>query len=266
MAKIGLIAGSGSLPLEFVRSAKEKGEKVVVFAMEDMASRELDEVAEKVYWLKLTQYKKFMLLLLTERIRRLAFVGKVEKSVIYNVDNYGKEVSEGFKGLRDKKDTSIFDGITKHLRKVGIEVVEVTQYLSRLLPEKGVLSGSSPDSRVEEDISFGYDIAKKLAGMDIGQTLVVKGKSVVAVEAMEGTDATISRAGEVAGDGCVMIKVSRPNQDMRWDFPTVGPDTIAKLAESKFSALAIEGGKMFLVEKEKTLKMADEADITIKVL
>ncbi|MGD2278526.1 MAG: UDP-2,3-diacylglucosamine diphosphatase LpxI [Candidatus Omnitrophota bacterium] len=266
MTKIGLVAGSGSLPLEFVRFAKERGEKVVVFALEGIASRELDGLADKVHWLNLDQYKKFMFLLLTERIRRLAFVGKVEKSVIYNVDNYGREVSEGFKGLRDKKDTSIFEGIKKHLGKVGIEVVEVTRYLSRLLPEKGVLSGTLPDSGVEEDISFGYDMAKKIAGMDIGQTVVVKGKSIVAVEAMEGTDATISRAGEVAGDGCVMIKVGRPNQDMRWDVPTVGPDTIAKLAESRFSALAIESGKMFLVEKEKMLKMADEAKITIKVL
>ena len=123
-----------------------------------------------------------------------------------------------------------------------------------------------PDKRIEEDILFGYDMAKKLAGMDIGQTVIIKGKSVVAVEAMEGTDQTIKRAGEVAGAGCVMVKVSRPDQDMRWDVPTVGVETIKKMTEQRFSALAIESGKMFIVDRQELLWTADNSNMVVQAL
>lgn len=266
MAKIGLIAGSGVLPLEFVKSAKKEGEKVVVFALEGMAPAEIEELADRTYWVNVGQYKKFVFLLAKEMIRRLAFIGKVDKGLIYGKGTLEKEASEGLKALKNKKDTSIFEEITRRLNMVGVEVVEATRYLSHMLPEKGVLSSRKPDAELEEDISFGYETAKKLAGMDIGQAVVVKGKAVVAVEAMEGTDATVSRAKEVAGDGCVMVKTGRPDQDMRWDVPTVGPDTVAKLIENGFKALAIESGKMFLLEKEKTLQMADDAGLIVKVV
>jgi DUF1009 family protein len=139
-------------------------------------------------------------------------------------------------------------------------------YLEHLLPEKGVISRTVPDPRMEADIEFGYEAAKKMAGMDIGQTVIVKDRTIVAVEAMEGTDATITRGREVAGDGCVMVKVARPVQDMRWDVPTVGPDTMTKLMENGYSAVAIEAGRMYLVEKERFLKMADAAGMAVKVM
>jgi DUF1009 family protein len=266
MSRIGLIAGKGALPLEFAHSVKNAGEKVIVFALEGMASPEIEKIADKVHWVNVGQYKKFVFLLLKERIRQLAFIGKVQKNLIYEREDFDKEANVGLKNLLDRKDTSIFEEITKRLRMLGIEVIEATRYLSHMLPEKGSLSQETPDAQLEADISFGRKIAKKIAGMDIGQTVVIKDKSVVAVEAMEGTDATILRAKEVAGEGCVMVKVSRPEQDMRWDVPTVGPDTMAKLIENGFKALAIESGKMFLLEKEKTLKMADEAKIVLEVI
>ncbi|MGB2600337.1 MAG: UDP-2,3-diacylglucosamine diphosphatase LpxI [Candidatus Omnitrophota bacterium] len=266
MGKVGLVAGSGTLPLEFVQSAKKEGDKVVVFALKGMAAAEIEDLADRTYWITAGQYKKFAFLLLKEMIRHLAFIGKVRKEVIYDDEALDDYTSKGLKDLKDKKDTSIFKEITKRLNMMGVEVIEATRYLSHMLPERGVLSRKTPDAELEADISFGYETAKKMAGMDIGQTVVVKGRSVVAVEAMEGTNATISRAKEIAGEGCVMVKVGRPDQDMRWDVPVVGPDTIAKLAENGFSALAIESGKMFLVEKERTLKMADDADIAVKVV
>ncbi len=266
MKKVGLIAGGGTLPLEFVRSARRLGVAVVVFAIQDMASPRLEEEADKVYRLNVGQYKKFAFLLLKERIRRLALLGKVDKDVIYRSGTYDEEARNAMKELRDKKDYSILEEITRHLGRFGVEVIDGTRYLSHLLPEKGVLSRTLPDERVEQDIAFGYEAARKLAGMDIGQTVVIKDKTVVAVEAMEGTDRTIARAGSVAGSGCVMVKVSRPDQDMRWDVPTVGPDTVAALAKGAFSALAIESGRMFLLEKEKLLQMADSAGIVVKAI
>lgn len=266
MEKIGLIAGGGTLPAEFIKSAKKNGEKVIVFAIEDMASKDLKKEADKVYWLKVGQYRKFAFLLLKERIRRIALLGKVDKSVIYDQSEYDEEARLALKNLKDKKDYSILEEVTKHLKRFGVEVVDSTTYLSHLLPEKGVLTKKKPGGQIEKDIKFGYNAAKQMAGMDVGQTVVVKDGTVVAVEAMEGTDATIERALETAGSGCVMVKVSRPDQDLRWDVPTVGPETVRKLSEGAFSALAIESGKMFLIEKEKMISLADELGIVVEVL
>ncbi|MFH1665327.1 MAG: UDP-2,3-diacylglucosamine diphosphatase LpxI [Candidatus Omnitrophota bacterium] len=266
MSKVGLIAGGGELPLEFTRAAKRRGERVVVFALLGMASPKLEEEAYKVYWLNIGQYRKFAFLLLKERVRRLALIGKVDKNVIYKEGPYDKEYTDALRGIGNKKDYSILEEVTRRLKKIGVEVIGGMEYLSDLMPGKGVLSRAMPDERIEGDMVFGFDIAKKLAGMDIGQTVVIKDKAVVAAEAMEGTDAAIERAGRIAGRGCVMVKVSRPEQDMRWDVPTVGPDTVSRLRENGFSALAIESGKMFLVDQKRSLEIADAAGIVVKAL
>jgi DUF1009 family protein len=266
MGRVGLVAGSGSLPVEFVKSAREKGDTVVVFALQGMASSQLEREADKVYWMNIGQYKKFVFLLLKERIKRLALVGKVSKNLIYKEEVYDEEAKALLKNLRNKKDYSILEEVTRHLSRIGIEVIDGMRYLSHLLPDKGVLTRTMPDARIEGDIKIGHDVAKKIAGMDIGQTVIVKDKAVVAVEAMEGTDAAIARAREIAGGGCVMVKVSRPNQDLRWDVPTVGPETMTRLSENGFSALAIESGKMFLVNKEETVRVADANGIVVEVI
>ncbi|MBD3380346.1 MAG: DUF1009 domain-containing protein [Candidatus Omnitrophica bacterium] len=267
MAKVGLIAGGGTLPIEFILSAKNLGEKVVVFALNGMASKELEKLADRVYWLEINQYKKFLFLLLKERIRHIALVGKVPKNVVYSSsEGADEEYVKSLGGLPDRKDYSILEEVTRHLKKIGVEVVDNMRYLSHLIPEKSLLTDTQPDEMTMEDIKFGYDTAKRIAGMDIGQTVIVKHKAVVAVEAMEGTDAAIERAYDIAGEDCVMVKVSRPDQDMRWDVPTIGPDTIKLLARSKYSALAIESGKMYVVEKERVITEADAAGISIEAI
>jgi len=266
MKKIGLIAGGGSLPIEFINSAKEAGNKVVVFAINNMANEQVADLADKVYWMNVGQYKKFLFLLLKERIRQIALIGKVEKNVIYEKTKYDRKGWKTIKNLENKEDYSILAEVTRHLERFGITVIDAGKYLSHLIPEVGVLSRAMPDKRIEEDILFGYNIAKKLAGMDVGQTIIVKNKTVVAVEAMEGTDPAIKRAGKIAGEGCVMIKVGRPKQDMRWDVPTVGIDTIKRMAENRFSALAIESEKMFLVDRREFLWTADNNNIVVQVL
>ncbi|MFC1570159.1 lipid-A-disaccharide synthase [Candidatus Omnitrophota bacterium] len=266
MAKVGLIAGGGTLPVELLRSARRQGDKIVVFALEGSASPELDKEADKVYWLKIGEYKKFAFLLVKEGVRKIIFLGKVNKDEIYQSESRDAEFKSALKGMDNKKDSSIFDEITKHLSRIGVEVIDGLKYLPGLLAKAGILSDTIPTERVEKDIAFGFGIAKKIAGMDIGQTIVVKDGSVVAVEAMGGTDATIRRAREIAGSGCVMIKVARPEQDMRWDVPTIGPDTIRALAENEFSGLALESDKMFLLDTEEVKKLADASGIAVKVV
>jgi len=266
MEKIGLVAGEGMLPVEFVKAVRKRGEKSVVFAIKGMADRSLDAEADKVYWLDIGQYKMFALLLLKERVRNMALLGKVDKKVIYGKDNLGQEVTSAINGLKDRKDYSILEEITRHLARFGVKVLDTSVYLSHLIPEKGIMTETRPDGRIEEDILFGAEIAKKMADMDIGQAIVVKKKSVVAVEAMEGTNATIKRAREIVGDGCVLIKVSRSKQDLRWDVPVVGTETMELLAENAFSALALESGKMYLVDREKFLEKANQNNIVVKVI
>jgi len=269
MERLGLVAGGGDLPKIFIRSVKEAGDKLVVFALKDIAAEDLNAEADRIHWLEIGQYKKFALLLLTERIRKLVLVGKVDKNVIYQKDGYDKEGADTLKNLKDKRnqnDYSILEEITKHLQKVGVEVIDGMKYLAHLLPEKGVLTKIQPDEKIKADIEYGFDMAKKTSGMDIGQTVIVKDKTIVAIEAMEGTDRAIERAYEVAGEGCCMVKVSRPNQDPRWDVPTVGPETMIKLSENKFRALAIENGKMFLIDKEKLVSLADTNNIVVEAV
>ncbi|MFH1846541.1 MAG: UDP-2,3-diacylglucosamine diphosphatase LpxI [Candidatus Omnitrophota bacterium] len=268
MKRVGLIAGGGTLPIEFIRSAVRQKEQVIVFALKGMALPEIEgEGAKRVYWMDIGQYKKFAFLLLKDRVRKLALIGKVRKNVIYEKeDTHDKEYSDGLKNMKNKKDYSILEDVTGHLARIGVEVIDSIKYLAHLMPEKGVLGGVIPNKSVEEDMQFGYDTAKKLAGMDIGQTIIVKDKTVVAVEAMEGTDAAIERGYEIAGQGCVMVKVSRPEQDMRWDIPTVGAETMQNLIKNKYKALAIESKKMFLVDKQKVIDQADSAGIVVQAL
>lgn len=265
MGRIGLVAGGGKLPLEFIRAVKRKGGTVVVFAIQGQASPELEREADRIYWMNVGQYRKFAFLLIRNGIRELALLGKIEKNVLYS-GIYDREARIALEKLKDKKDYSILGEITRHLNKICVKVMDPAEYLSHLFPASGVLTECRADERMERDIEFGYKTAKKMAEMDIGQTIIIKDGAVVAVEAMEGTDAAVSRAGAIAGKGCVMVKVSRPDQDMRWDVPVVGPETVQKLCENGFSALAIESGKMFVVDKEKMKSLADSAGLVIKVI
>ena len=263
MSKIGIIAGSGSMPLEFIKAAKKRDETVVVFALKDMASPELEQAGDKIYWMELGQIAKFGFLFMKERIRHVALLGKVEKKLIYENNDQDSTYKDGLKKLSNKKDYSILNAITNGLAKVGVEVIDTSKYLCDLYPGEGVLTNTPSDEDLDKNVGFGTPIARKLADMDIGQTIIVKNEAVVAVESMECTDATIDRAGELAGDGCVMIKMSRPDQDMRWDVPAVGPETMKKLIDNKFRALVLDSGKLYLIEQERLLAMADEAGITV---
>ncbi|MFH1394773.1 MAG: UDP-2,3-diacylglucosamine diphosphatase LpxI [Candidatus Omnitrophota bacterium] len=265
MKKIGLIAGGGKLPLEFVKQAKARGVQIIVFALQGMALADIEKQADKVYWIRIGQYAKFAFLLVKEQIRHLAMLGKVNKNVLFK-EEYEPKAKSSLDKLKTKKDYSILQEITRHLGKIGVEVIDPTEYLEQLIPPKGVLSRTSPSEQIKDDTALGYSIAKQLADMDIGQTVIIKDKTVVAVEAMEGTDAVIERAYTIAGEGCVMVKVSRTNQDSRWDVPTVGPDTMLKLAENKFSALMLEHTKMFLIDKTEMVDIADSKNIVLQVI
>ncbi|MEE9499919.1 MAG: UDP-2,3-diacylglucosamine diphosphatase LpxI [Candidatus Omnitrophota bacterium] len=266
MEKIGLIAGSGRLPIIFAKKARSQGVEVIGFPIKGMASSDLGDSCNRIHRLDPEQVKKFFLLLVVERIKKVVMLGKVDKSIIYGKINKGDKALNSLKNSENKSDYAILERITFEFEKRGIKVINGIEYLSDLLPSKGVLTKRTPTQKEYDDISFGFKAAKEIARTDIGQTIVVKDKSVVGVEAMEGTNRTIARAAKLCGEGFIVVKVSRPEQDMRWDVPVVGPETIKLIAENKGKILAIEEKRMFLVEKEASIELADKNDISIVVV
>ena len=267
MDRIGLIAGAGKLPSIFAEEARRKGTKVIGFAIKEMSSPELDHSCDKVHWFTVNQMKKFIFMLIVERIKKVVMLGKVDKTILYgNTLKKDEEVTKLLKTSADKSDYNLLDKITSEFEKRGIEVINGVEYLSILLPQKGILTKRQPTKKEYEDISFGFMRAKEIAKLDIGQAIVVKDKTVVSVEAMEGTEETIKRARRLCGEGFIVVKVSRPEQDMRWDVPVVGAETIRQICENKGKALAIEEKRMFLLEKEACAELADKNDISIVVM
>ncbi len=266
MERIGLIAGGGEIPVIFAREARKKGVKVIGFAVKGLASPELEGVCSKVHWLGTNQIMKGLLLFAVERIRRIVMLGKIDKSIIYDTVKKDEGELARFKETPDKSDYSILDRVTAELKKRGVEVIDSLEYLSGLLPSKGVLAKRHLSAKEKEDVSFGFKIAKEIAQFDIGQTIVIKDKSVIAVEAVEGTDRTIKRAAELGVKEFTVVKVSRPKQDMRWDVPVVGPETLKLIADNGGKVLALEEKRMFLVDKDSCARLADKNDISIVVV
>ncbi|MDP6685586.1 MAG: UDP-2,3-diacylglucosamine diphosphatase LpxI, partial [Candidatus Omnitrophota bacterium] len=174
-----------------------------------------------------------------------------------------KKMSELLGGVRDKKTDSLIGAVAEKLEKSGVKLLDSTTFLSDLLPDKGTLTKTPLDRKVLEDIEFGREIAKSIAGLDIGQSVVVKDKVVLAVESIEGTDEAVKRGAHYGKEGIVVIKVSKPNQDMRFDVPIIGPETIKLLKGLKATAIAIEAKKTLIIDKEETLKLANESGIGV---
>jgi len=268
MERIGLIAGSGNLPLIFAREAKKRGAKIIAFAIKDVTSPDFTKFVDRVHWIDTEKFRiqKFIFLLLAERIKNMVMVGKIDKSLIFKKLDTNQDVDQFIKGTKDASDYSILEEVTNRLAQIGIRVIDGLDYLSDLLPKTGILTKRHPSESERRDIEFGLPIAREIARLDIGQTITVKNRSIVTVEAMEGTDKAIERAKDLVSGDFTVIKIARPKQDMRWDVPLIGLDTIITMIENNARVLAIESGKMFLVEKEKTVKEADLNDVTIIVV
>ena len=267
MARIGLVAGSGRLPIIFSSTARAQGDEVVAFGIKGITDAELEKNVDKMHWLVWGDLKKAMMLLVMDRIEKVVFLGKISKEVVFKqTENLDSEAKAVMGKIGDKKDYSILGGIAGVLKRVGVDVIDPTVYLKALVPSKGVLTGHKLSDKEADDVKYGFDIARDLARFDIGQTVVVKDKTVIAVEAAEGTDETISRAGRLVKDGFVVVKVARPDQDMRFDIPLVGPDTLSSIERAGGTVLALESGKTLLMDKEELIKRADSRRISVVIV
>ncbi|HXL03248.1 MAG TPA: UDP-2,3-diacylglucosamine diphosphatase LpxI [Bacillota bacterium] len=261
MRKLGLIAGEGELPAIMARNASLKGLEIVVISVCEEIDPEVALVASGIHIVDLDEMDEALEILKNEGISEVAMIGKV-----WRKEAYRPGVEEAVEKLAhyeaDRADTSLLAAFVKNLGRAGIRVANQLEYLGDAVPERGVLGCSEPSPAEWDDISFGFKKAKAISGAGIGQTVIVKNLSVVAVEAAEGTDEAIARAGRLAG-GCVVVKVAWQDQDMRFDIPTVGPDTIKVMLEAEARVLAIEAGKTIIVRKEDTLAFANEAGIPV---
>jgi UDP-2,3-diacylglucosamine hydrolase len=265
--RIGLIAGNGRFPIIFAQAARKKGVEIIAIGINEETSRELENFVSKIYWLGVGELGRLLKILKEENIRSIVMAGQVRHKLLFD-NNVKIDTKMQFLlgGLKNKKTDSIIGAVARLLGLAGIKVLSSITFLSDYLPEKGILTKSLPDERILKDIDFGRHIAKAIAGLDIGQSIAVKDRVVLAVESIEGTDEAIRRAAKYGKEGIVVIKVTKPKQDMRFDVPVIGPDTIKLLREVKASCLAIEAKKTLVIDKEETIRLADEANITIIAL
>jgi len=264
MSKIGLIAGNRKFPIVFAAEAKKNNYSVVAIAIKGETDSRLSNLVDNIYWLGLDEFSKVFKVFQKEEITEVVMAGQISPYKLFRPqvrDN--PEISTLLNSLRDKRADTIFGAIANILGEQGIRILDSTFLLGAFLPKRGVLTQRQPNSYNWSDINFGLNIAKGIANLDIGQTAAVKDKAVVAIEALEGTDNLIKRAGRIAHSGVIIIKVSKPQQDMRFDVPLVGLNTIKNLIRARSAGLAIEAEKTLFIEQEAALKLADRKGLFV---
>jgi len=260
---IGLIAGAGSVPPFFAKKAAAMGLQVISIGLSSSIDKTLKPYVEKNYSLGIGKSEKIVKVLKNENVQGVIMLGKVDKSVLFQPQLFDLRSLKFLKRLATHQDKSLLVGIIKELENEGFAVLDQKEYLSELFPQKGVLTKNLPEENAMRDIEYGFPIAKQLADLEIGQTIVIKNKTVVAAEALEGTDRTLERGCSIAKEGCVAVKVSRTGQDYRYDAPGVGEKTIQALIKGKASALAIEAERVMIAEMEDVIGVANSAGFPI---
>jgi UDP-2,3-diacylglucosamine hydrolase len=261
----GLIAGNGRFPFLVLEGAKSQGIEMAVIALKEEASPELEKLARRLHWVSLGELSKAIELMHQEGVKQAVMAGQVKHNKIFSSIRPDWKLAKLLFSLPRKNTDALIGGVAKVLADEGIHLVDSTLFLKPLVPEPGVLTKRSPNEHEDEDLAYGLGVARQIAGMDIGQTVVVSDRACVAVEAMEGTDETIARAARITGGKpLVVVKVSKPGQDMRFDVPVVGLPTIEQMRASGATALAVDAGRTLLFDRAKLIEQADAAGIAIQ--
>lgn len=263
MMKLGIISGDGKFPAIIAEAAKKGGWTIIAVAHTGLTSPDIEKTADKIYRVKLGQLSELINILKKEGVTEAVMAGGVSKRLLFTNFMPDSRALALLSGLTDRKDDTILRAIAGELEKEGITVNAATSYVKTILADKGTLTKTGPSDNELEDIRFGTTMAKEIGRLDIGQCVIVKDRAVIAVEAVEGTDETILRGGRLANGGAVVIKVCKPEQDTRFDLPTVGPTTIACMIETKARVLAVEAGLTVMIDKDRMLKSAEEAGISV---
>lgn len=261
--RIGLIAGNGRFPIIFADNARKLGYHVSAVAHEGETEPELASHVDRIHWVKIGQLNKLIKAFKEDGVQQAVMLGGIKKTHVFTTLRPDFRTLALATRLALWKDDDILRELAKELEQEGIVICESTFGLEGILVEEGPLTARTPSEKEWEDIRYGWDVAEAIGRLDIGQCVVIKDRVVVAVEAVEGTDEAIKRGGDLAKDGAVVVKRSKPQQDMRFDLPAVGPRTIEVMASVKASVLAIEAGRTILLDREIMLEKAKSARIAI---
>jgi UDP-2,3-diacylglucosamine hydrolase len=263
MATIGLIAGGGRFPLLFAESARRAGHRVVAAAHVNQTDPALEGLVDGLTWVKLGQFGKVLESLREAGCTEVVMLGSITRARFFRdawLDGLGVQV---LAKLARKTDDSVLRAIASGLEERGLKVIDPAAFLQDRIAREGVMGKRSPTEEQWADARYGLELARAIGRLDLGQTVVVKDRAAVAVEAMEGTDACIRRGGELAKEGAVVVKAVKPQQDRRFDLPAVGPDTVDTMREAGCAVLAVEAGATLVMDLEEMVRRADRARIAL---
>lgn len=262
-AALGIIAGSGVYPLLLADAARVAGvKKIVVVAFSDETSPEISNRADEIEWLRVGQLGKLLNFFREAQVGPAIMAGQIAPGNLFNLRPDLKAMLL-LARLKQRNAESIFGAIADQLTAAGIELLPATTFLHHLLAPAGRIAGPKLKEREEQDIGFGFEIAKQLSALDVGQTIVVKNGTVLAVEAFEGTNEAIRRGGSLGKKNAIVVKVTKPNQDMRFDVPVIGTETLRVAAEAKIRAIGVEAGRTLLLEKAALIDLAERSKISL---
>jgi len=266
---LGLIAGNGRFPFLVLEAARSVGYRVAIAAIKGEADPSIEAAAAAgsspapVHWLALGQLGALLKMFEAEGVTRAVMAGQVKHASIFSGLMPDLTAMAVLTRLRSRNTDAVIAAVAEVMREHGVALIDSTSLLTPLLPSAGVMTRRAPRPGERQDLEFGYRMADAIAGLDIGQTVVVKDQAVVAVEAMEGTDATIARAGRLAGGGCAVVKVAKPGQDMRFDVPVVGVPTIEAMHDSGATVLSVDEGQALMFDRAQLLARADALGIAV---
>jgi DUF1009 family protein len=261
----GLIAGNGRFPFLVLEGARSQGIEMAVIALKEEASPELEKIAKCLHWVSLGELSKTIELLQQEGVTQAVMAGQVKHNKIFSAIRPDWKLAKLLFSLPRKNTDALIGAVARVLEEEGIQLVDSTLFLKPLVADQGVLTRRAPNEHEAEDMAYGLGVARQIAGMDIGQTVVIADRACVAVEAMEGTDETIARAARITGGRpLVVVKVSKPGQDMRFDVPVVGLPTIEQMRDAGATALGVDAGRTLLFDRARLIELADAAGIAIE--
>ncbi len=268
--KLGVIAGGGEFPFLVTRGAKRAGLEVICLGFKGIANKELAQEADKFAWVNMMRIGQWIRVLKKEDVQRVIIGGKVRKSEMYHRCRWLRHVPDRrmlriwHRRSKDRQTNSLLRALADELAQEGIIMEDSVQFCQDDLARVGPLGPARANEKQAKDIAFGWKIAKAMGGLDIGQSICVRELEVIAVEAIEGTDETIRRAGQICKvGGFTVVKVAKPNQDMRFDVPTIGPQTLEVMRRAGGTVLAVEAGKTVVVNREQVVKLAKKYGIVV---
>lgn len=268
METVGLLAGTGRLPVNFAVAAKKAGLQVFAIGLVESVDTELASVTECFVKINIAKLNAIIEFFKEHNIKQVTMLGKVTKELLFNGqhDQIDSRMMKLLASLPNRSDDTLMLAFVRELASEGMKTIDQTTLLKLIMPKAGALSKKKPTREQMDDVKFGFVVAKKIGELDIGQTVVVKNKAVMAVEAIEGTDKCILRGGALAQKDAVVVKTAKPQQDNRFDVPAVGIKTIESMLKAKARVLAIEANRTILVDREKVLALAEENELVIVAL